>query len=484
MGAVDALPLAALPLKTRIRSAVDVLVCGGGTAGAIAAIAAARAGARTLLVDRYGMVGGMASTGMSFLGVSDGRGQRALGGIGAELFDRLVALGAAFADRPDKQVGSVAVADPIVLQQVLLTMLAGAGVSFLLHTFCVDAVTDGGRLRGIVVANKAGLEVVHARVVVDATGDGDVAARSGARFVAGRVSDMLMQPVTRIFRVAGVDVRGMLDYLRAHPEEMDLPERWTGGGDYTVDDLAATSIVMDAFPSLVADARAAGELTAPRDRIGIETGPVPGVVTINATRVHGVDGTDPDALSRAEVETQRQMFEVFQFLRRRVPGFGKAWLLDSAYAVGVRETRHILGEYVLTLDDVLAGRDFPDAVARGAYPLDLHDVRPGAKVFGSQVGGGGVTLRRVERAYGIPCRCLIPEAVDGLVVAGRAISASHEAAGSVRGQAVCMATGHAAGVIAAVSALAGRVPRRADIREVQDVLRAQGAILSDSHLPV
>jgi ribulose 1,5-bisphosphate synthetase/thiazole synthase len=464
----------------RVRPEVDVLVCGGGTAGAVAAVASARTGARTLLVEQYGSVGGMAATGMSFLGVSDASGRRALGGIGAELLARLAASGAAFEDRPDKQVGSVTVADPAALRQTLLEMLLDAGVRFLLHTFCVDALAEGRRVRGILAANKGGLEAVLARVVVDATGDADVAARAGARFVTGR-ADGLAQPVTRIFRVCDVDVAEMLAYLAAHPGEMDAPERWDGSG-YTAEDLAAQSVVMDAFPALVGEARRAGELSVPRDRIGIETGPVPGVVTINATRVHGVDGTDPDALSRAEVETQRQMFEILRFLRRRVPGFRRARLLDAAYQVGVRESRHIAGDYVLTLDDVLAGRDFPDAVARGAYPVDLHDLRPGAEVLGARVGGGGVTLRRIEHAYGIPLRCLLPAGVDGLLVAGRAVSATHEAAGSVRGQAVCLATGHAAGTAAALSAAAGVMPRGLDAAAVRAALHSQGAVL-DSAVP-
>lgn len=466
----------------RVRPEVDVLVCGGGTAGAVAAIASARTGARTRLVEQYGSVGGMASTGMSFLGVSDASGRRALGGIGAELLRRLADAGAAFEDRPDKQVGSVTVADPVALQQTLLEMLLDAGVEFLLHTFCVDAVTEGPRVRGILAANKGGLETVLAQVVVDATGDADVAARAGARFVVGRADDGLTQPVTRIFRVCDVDADEMLAYLKANPGEMDLPERWDGGAGYTAQDLAAQSIVMDAFPALVAAARQAGELSVPRDRIGVETGPVPGVVTINATRVHGVDATDPDALSRAEIETQRQMFEILKFLRRRVPGFRKARLLDSAYQVGVRESRHVAGDYVLTLDDVLGGSDFPDTVARGAYPLDLHDLRPGAQVLGARVGGGGVTLRRIEHSYGIPLRCLLPVGLDGLVVAGRAISATHEAAGSVRGQGVCMATGHAAGTIAAMSAAAGAAARRLTAAAVQKTLRAQHAVL-DSAVP-
>jgi ribulose 1,5-bisphosphate synthetase/thiazole synthase len=460
----------------RRRPETDVVVCGGGTAGAIAAIASARTGARTLLIDQYGRVGGMASTGMSFLGVSDAAGRRALGGIGAEMFRRLEAVDAAFADRPDKQVASVTVADPLALQHILLTMLMESGAQCLLHSFCADVLPEDAGMRGIVVANKGGLELVQARVVVDATGDGDIAARAGAGYALGRQADAVVQPVTRIFRVAGVDVEAMFAYLRRHPEEMDAPERWDGDA-YRAEDLAAHSVVMDAFPGLVARGRAAGEWTIARDRIGIETGPVPGVVTINATRVHDVDATDPDQLSRAELEAQRQMFEVVQFLRRRVPGFARAWLHDAPYQVGVRESRHIAGRYVLTLDDVLAGRDFADTVARGAYPVDLHDAHAGAEALGAMVGGGGVTLRRIERAYGIPYRCLLPADVEGILVAGRCISATHEAAGSVRGQAVCMATGHAAGTAAALAVRAVARPADLDVTHVQQVLRSQGAIL-------
>src|SRR5262249_12448598 len=265
--------------------------------------------------------------------------------------------------------------------------------------------------------------------------------------------------------------------------EMSLPQRWVGGADYTGKDLEHASVVMDAFPTLVAEGRASGELTVQRDRLGIETGPAAGDVTINATRVHGIDGPAPDALSRADVETQRQMFEVFRFLRRRVPGFAKARLLGSSYQVGVREPRHIVGDYILTLEDVLSGRDFPDTIARGAYPVDLHDVGPGAVELGDRVGGGGVTLRRIERAYGIPLRCLIPAGLDGVVVAGRAISATHEAGGSARGQAVCMATGHAAGVLAGLACRQDGALRDVDAAKVQEMLTQQGAILFYAESP-
>jgi hypothetical protein len=143
----------------------------------------------------------------------------------------------------------------------------------------------------------------------------------------------------------------------------------------------------------------------------------------------------------------------------------------------VRETRHVVGDYTLTLDDVVSGRDFADVVGRGAYPVDLHDPGAGLNVLDTRVTGGGVTLRQITRAYAIPLRCLIPAGVDALVVAGRAVSATHEAAGSVRGQAVCMATGHAAGTVAALSARSGVPPRMLDVLEIQQVLTEQGAIL-------
>jgi hypothetical protein len=252
---------------------------------------------------------------------------------------------------------------------------------------------------------------------------------------------------------------------------------------------------MAGFRSLIRKARAAGDYHIPRDDMGFN--PLPGrrEVTVNITRVHDIDGTNADDLTRAEVETQLQMFEATRFLRKYLPGFETCYVVSSPFQVGIRETRHIEGRYVLSAEDVRAGRDFDDQVARGAYPLDIHEVTSeghraghgdgrstdlpasGEGCKAGRVAGGGTDLSKVNRSYGIPARCLIPLGVVNLCVGGRSLSASHLAAGSARGQPVCMATGHAAGTIAALAALRGCAPDELPIREVQAALRAQNAVI-------
>ena len=194
--------------------------------------------------------------------------------------------------------------------------------------------------------------------------------------------------------------------------------------------------------------------------------------------MHGIDATDPDQLTRAELEAEKQVMEVFRFLKANIPGFEESRLLGTPYQVGVRETRRIVGEYMLTADDVLRGADFPDAVARGAYPLDIHDVARNTTVMHRQVHGKSETMVVLSRSYAIPYRSLLPQRPDNLLVAGRCISATHEAISSARGQSVCMATGHAAGAAAALAALACVPPRKLDVATLQQTLRKQGAILT------
>ena len=237
------------------------------------------------------------------------------------------------------------------------------------------------------------------------------------------------------------------------------------------------------FRHLIQKARDAGDYHIPRDDMGFN--PLPGrrEATINITRVHGIDGTNPDDLTRAEIETQLQTLEATRFLRKYVPGFASCYVVSSPFQVGIRETRHIQGSYVLTGEDVRAGRDFPDQVARGAYPLDIHDVNKDANAPHRAVEGGGTDLSKIDRSYGIPARCLIATGVDNLTVGGRPLSATHEAAGSARGQPVCMATGHAAGTIAALAAMQGCPPSRLDVADIRRTLAEQRAILERPEQP-
>ena len=460
----------------RLRNGYDVVVVGGGTAGAIAGIAAARTGARTLLVEQYGSLGGVLNLGMSLKGVNDGEGHKALGGIGEELLARARAEGAATTVVSlHPRHGSIMGQDPESMKLQLIDMVRGSGLDLLLHAFLVDAVRDGDTIQAIQVATKAGLEIIPAKCFVDCTGDADLAARACAACVTGRERDGGMQPVSAIFRIGGVDLEKTWAYLREHPEDFETPPGYVGD-EYTVDKFRALpGVGVAGFRSLIARARAAGDYTIPRDDLGFNPQVGRPEVTMNITRVHGIDGTDPDDLTRAEVETQLQIIEAMRFLRKYLPGFEASYVVSNPFQVGIRETRRIRGAYVLTKEDCRIGRDFPDQVARGAYPLDVHDV--GAAPTGSVVPGGGTDLSKIPRSYGIPAGCLVAQGVANLLAAGRALSATHEAAGSARGQPVCMATGHAAGTMAAMAALQGTNPARLDIAAVQEMLRAQKAVL-------
>ncbi|VTU46604.1 geranylgeranyl reductase family protein (plasmid) [Variovorax sp. SRS16] len=461
----------------RIREGHDVVVVGGGTAGAIAGIAAARTGARTLLVEQYGSLGGVLTLGMSLKGVNDGEGVKALGGIGEELIERARALGGTTVVSQHPRHGSIMGQDPEAMKLTLIEMVKESGLHLLLHSFLADALVDRGSIQAVRVANKAGLEIIPAHCFVDCTGDGDLAAAAGADVVHGREADGRLQPVSAIFRVGGIDLDQTWAYLEAHPEDGEAPPGYVGDAYSVAAFRSKPGVGMAGFKSLIRKARAAGDYHIPRDDMGFN--PLVGrrEATINITRVHGIDGTDPDDLTRAEIETQLQILEALRFLRKYVPGFEACYVVSSPFQVGIRETRRIRGSYVLTPDDVRAGRDFDDQVARGAYPLDIHDVGQAAASAGGQVEGGGTDLSMVRRSYGIPARCLIARGVNNLVVAGRALSATHEAAGSARGQPVCMATGHAAGVIAALSARHKLPPSALDSAAIQSVLRQQKAVL-------
>ena len=461
----------------RIRDGYDVVVVGGGTAGAIAGIAAARSGARTLLVEKFGNLGGVLTLGMSLKGVNDGEGVKALGGIGAELIDRARAAGGATTIvSAHPRHGSIMGQDPESMKLNLIDMVRASGLQLLLHSYLVDAILSGTKLQAIRVANKAGLEIIPAKCFVDCTGDADLAALAGAGFVMGRESDARMQPVSAIFRVGGVNLEKTWAYLEEHPEDFERPDGYVGD-EYTVAKFRAKpGVGVAGFRSLIRKARAAGDYSIPREDLGFN--PMEGrpEVTINITRVHDIDGTNPDDLTRAEIESQLQIIEGVRFLRKYLPGFEDCYVVSSPFQVGIRETRRILGSYVLTKEDCRTGADFPDQVARGAYPLDVHDVSP--SVHGTaNVPGGGTDLSQIPRSYGIPARCLVAMGVDNLLVAGRALSATHEAAGSARGQPVCMATGHAAGTMAALAATLNTVPSKLDIKNVQFVLRKQHAVL-------
>ncbi|OGB95025.1 MAG: hypothetical protein A3G35_10330 [candidate division NC10 bacterium RIFCSPLOWO2_12_FULL_66_18] len=437
----------------------DVLVAGGGMAGIAAAVSAARAGADVLLVERGATLGGIATAGLncSFMGVD----RSVLGGIIWEVLDRLAALEGAIE-------GVYTPFDPEVFKTVALEMVTEAGVRLLLHSWLLEAVTRRGRVTGVKFVTKAGIRKIAAQAFVDATGDGDLAASAGAPFESGRADGRPGQPMTVMLRMGNVDTRKLIAYTKEHPDQLYqnplkcvLEERRD-----------PPLFLFSGFFDLIRRAKEAGELYLERESMGLIGLPSKGQVLVNATRVHGMDATDPDGLTKAEVEARRQAWSVVRFLRRHMPGFGEAHLIDTAASIGVRESRRVKGQYMLTREDILGEARFPDAVARNFFPMDIHGPAD------NPLSHTWLTLRP-GGFYEIPYRCLVPLQVKGVLVAGRCISATHEAHGSTRTMPCCLATGQAAGVAAAVAVREGKSPQELDPQLVRRELMQQKAILGD-----
>lgn len=432
----------------------EVIVCGAGPSGVAAAIAAARGGARTLLIERYGFVGGMATAGLvnpiaghEFQAVGSTRTDSLIGGIFAEAFTRLHAEGG---------YGSVLTRpafDDERLKYVYDRMLAEAGVTVLCHQSLVEVEVADGRISAVRTHGKEGF-TTHAGVVfIDGTGDGDLAARAGCGHTIGRASDGLSQAMTTSFRVAGVDKEAMVrDLLRAGQPLHHKPAR----------------LLVDGF---FQRARAAGRLDFPhRDWIHFYDHPRPGVLHFNMTRVHHASGLDSVDLTRAEVACRQQAWTLVDWLVREVPYFRGAWMERSATQVGVRETRHITGLYTMTAADITGARKFPDGITRSRYFIDIHS--PTGSGFDHEVAGGkgAVAASYAVRDgdwYEVPYRALLPVDVPNLLVPCRALSATHEAAAAIRVMATLHGTGEAAGIAAALAVRRGATPRELDGREIR-----------------
>ena len=418
---------------TPIKHDVDVLVVGGGPAGVGAALAAARQGARTharvLLIEQSGAVGGVATTGL----MSHWTGRTEHIGIYGEILRRA-------------QEGEVPhLINPETLKLVLLDMLSEAGVQWQLYTFASEAIVEDNVIKGIITESKSGREVIMARIVVDATGDGDIAAKAGVPYTKGRDGDGKMQPMTLMFKVAGVDTDRVVRFVGGFEDTYDTPQ-----GDIQL--LAKRHLP---FP--------AGHLLIYRSTL-------PGVVTCNMTNSINVDGTKAEDLTRADHECRRQIPAIVDFLRTYVSGFEQCYVISAASQIGVRETRHFAGETTITEEDVLAARVFEDwVVPRVHFNFDVHNLtgsgldETGAQVHFSQ-----------PNHYTIPYGCFVPKQVENLYLSGRNISGTHKAHSNFRVMPICVLMGQAVGVAAALCVQHEVTPRQVDVREVQSILRAQG----------
>lgn len=331
---------------------------------------------------------------------------------------------------------------------------------------------DGDAIHKVVVHTKVGREEIAARVFVDTTGDGDLAAYAGAPFQKGRPEDGATQAMTLKFDIAGVDLHAALEWVKANPDQLRFPKL-----DQTadIDQMLKGVISIAGYYDLVKQAKEAGELMVPGDLVFFISRPRCGEVVVNTTHIGMVDGTRSEDLTKAEIEGRRQMWSLMKFFRSHVPGFEKCYLARSGVQIGVRETRRITGEYVFAADDVEQARKFPDAIAGLAYWIDIHSPK------GEGYTRGEETTRHIGPPpgdwYEIPYRCLLPLGVSNLLIAGKCVSSTHEGHGAIRVMPSCSAMGQAAGTAAAMAAMEGVSPKELDVKRLLGVLREAGAIV-------
>lgn len=450
-----------------MNSAYDVIVVGGGPAGIAAALASARSGADTLLVERYGFLGGMLTAGL--VAHYDPIGQMEISGIARELYERLKGRGAILeydmtgVEMPFRYWQGGCGVDAEAFKQLAFEMMEEAGVTLLLHAFASGVLVEDGRLRGVEVCVKGGQMTLEAKCLVDATGDGDLCALAGAPFELGDDNGVCMAS-TLCFNIGGVDANQLCRYLERYPDELGNHPRL---GKYIRDPWATA--ILQGFYRLIARARQAGDLTIdlPESGIGLCPLPTPGCYHVNAVRLPGMNPVNPQDLTRLEVQERGYMMELFAFIRKYLPGCENAFILSSAVQVGVRESRRVRGHYRMTVQDIRQGTPFADAVARAKWAhTDVHS-------------GSGMqwSFEFIEGPFYVPYRSLVPQGLKGLLMAGRMISATHTAIASLRIMPICSALGEAAGTAAALCAEAGIDPEMLDAKRLRRALTAGGVTL-------
>ena len=444
----------------------DVLVIGGGPSGICAAIASARSGAETLLIEQNGYCGGMATAGLvaPFMTCYDSGGNSMLiKGLFEEIVNRLVEIGGAI--HPSKIPTSSAFTSYITAGHIHVTpfkaealklvadkMLSEAGVRILYHTSFVDAITSGEQIEHVIVLRKEGLCSVKAKVVIDCTGDGDCAAAAGVPFTLGNGNGRI-QPATMFFRIGNVDSEKIDDDIEKNRDNF-----------YRKDGVNYRSLHW-----WVSKAQKAGDWTLDRVSIGLFRGVDEDEWSINTSRIMDIDGTKSESLTRGEQIGREQADQIFAFLKKYVPGCENAKLLQTGSTLGIRETRHIEGLKTLTLDDILNCHVPDDSVFIAANSIDVHG-RFGPK------SNEYITIPE-GKYYGVPYGCLVAKGLSNLLVAGRSLSADSEAAGAVRVMPPCMAMGQAAGTAAALSVKSNVTVRNIDVTSLRKELIKNGVML-------
>ena len=470
-----------------------VIVVGGGTSGFAAAVAAARAGASVTMLEQTSYLGGTMTGGLVPGLVSlrhqpwrDGEtliqleslytGEQIVRGIAQELVDRLIRVGGAWGHEGESTIRVLF--DQEIAKWVIDEMVREAGVKTLFYTKVTGVRRDGARVQGVRFNYD---ETLDADVVIDATGDGHVAYLAGAPYEQGEGGDATyVQPISLYFLMGGVDLQKTIAYATSGAEDFTPGFANTLKGLYE----AGKPLTIPALPALRERAMQLGEYPIPYRTTTLNPRAHTSIIrpifragrVVYNTTMHNVDmafrvdATNSADLSEAISAMRAYTVKMAEFFRKHVPGYENSYLLQVADCVGVRETRRVRGDYVLTGEDVLEAHAFPDSIGYCGATVDVHNVEGGRERT-------RMSAIRDGRLYQIPYRILLPTGLDGLLVAGRCVSADRVACGSVRQQAGCIVTGQAAGVAAALASRQGVQPRALAIGDIQSVLRDQGAVV-------
>ncbi|WP_043585033.1 FAD-dependent oxidoreductase [Geminisphaera colitermitum] len=434
-------PARAIPILTD----TDVVVCGGGPSGIIAATAAARTGARVVLLERHGFLGGMATAGMvGPLSKFNFDGRRIVDGIPGEFIRALHAAGGAIIDLPSGNIPYDAELYKLTAQRLVLN----AGVDVILHAHVASVIEPPdtpGRVTHVFIETKEGRCAIAARMVIDCTGTGDLVARTTLPIeMRNNRANGELQPMTLYFRLGGVDTEKLTLLMARDRTKYASPE----------------------LRAILQTEVAAGRLRNFGGPWAVHGSTIrPGEVSVNATRITG-NAIDARDLTRAELTLREEIHAIAAAFRRQHPAFANSHLIDTAPQVGIRETRTITGLHTMTADDVLSPSDFPDTVALGGHPIDIH-----------QSTDSQQNARFIEAPYHIPYRSLVPVGSQNVLVAGGTISATREAFGTIRVQAQCMALGQAAGTAAALCIARNQTVTTLDATHLRAHLRNDGAIV-------
>lgn len=446
----------------------DVAVIGGGPSGICSAIAAARLGAKVIITERNGYLGGNGASGLPFLGFLDKHGRKVVGGIAQEIMDRLTEIGGCCGHNRCPLHNSVTVVHADMFKAVAMRMCVEAGVKVLLHAETVDVNTTNGRVTGVSVMGKGMRVNIDAKMFIDATGDGDAAYMAGAEYETGQAETGVMQPPTLMFAIGGFNEEKFFEYLNEHPEDLVPAETMQVSQGYDVEYFRShKSYVFLGLRSLLARLKAQGANPLKRDTLIYINTPNPGHIYVNTTRVLNFDGTDINELTRGEYEGMEQILMLVKLLREYVPGFESCYISSVNPTLGVRETRRFFGLKRMNIESVIGGEIPEDTIALGSYKVDIHNGRDDSTI-----------LTDLEGPYGITLGCLVNRDFKGLLMSGRCISMDAPTLASARVMPTCMAVGEAAGVCAAIACKKGIEASEVAPSEVREILHRNGAILS------